>query len=118
MDDYVQPAQFGSCVPDNVEVLADIVSGVLDNRHYAPTRLPFTVLWHSGRHFTLPVNLSYDGPIAVTGDQYYQDPGARTTINVRWHGSIGFVRAYTCTPNGCAPPEELPPASDSTRLKK
>ena len=112
---YVQPLQFGTCVISNVEVLSDIVSGVLNNTYYARTRLAMGVLWHTRRRFTMPVNVSYSGGIPVTGDQYYADPGARTTVNLRWQGSISFARAYTCTPNGCRPPTQLPPAADRER---
>lgn len=112
---YVGQSRFGTCVVQDVEVVSDVRRYVLGQAHYAPTTLPVKLLWHARRHFTLPVSVSYSGPIPVTGDQYYQDPGASTTVSVHWQGSISFVRAYTCTPNGCMPPQRLPPASDSLR---
>lgn len=112
--DYSTPLQFGTCDVDNVEVLDDIVTDVLYHTYFAPTTLSLNVLWRAGRQLTMPVNVTYSGPIPVVGYEQYEDDGASTTASVHWQGSIRFVRAYTCKPNGCAPPAELPPAGDSS----
>jgi hypothetical protein len=103
---YVRAYQFGTCTPDEVEVLADAIAGGLDSPHLAQTRLPVATLWRAGRRLDVPISVSYAGTVPSAGLQD-SAPGAVSRVSLHWQGSIAFARAYTRTPNGCRLPPYL-----------
>jgi hypothetical protein len=103
---YVNPSRAGDCDLENREILRDAAAAGLDKRLFAKFRLPAGKLWHAARRVTVPVDASFSGRVPQYGSQEYA-PGPVSTLDFHWHGEITFARAYTCTPNGCALPEEL-----------
>jgi hypothetical protein len=103
---YVNPSRAGSCDLENREILRDAAAGGLDQPRYLKFRLPKKKLMHATRRVRIPVSAGYSGKVPLYGYQEYA-PGPESTLDYHWQGEITFSRAYTCTPNGCALPEEL-----------
>jgi hypothetical protein len=96
---YVE-SERGSCKMEEIEVLEDAVKGALDKRFVSMVHVPRQTLWHEGPRFALPISESYVGPVQLEGI-YSGSPGAVTSVDLKWRGSVSFARAYTCQPNGC-----------------
>jgi hypothetical protein len=107
LSSYVNPTQFGTCNQNDVEILRDAVAGGLDTPFGARFKVATPTLKRLGRRFSVGVDVSYSGPVPIQVSEFYQEPGAISTVRLHWRGTLNFSRAFTCQPHGCDWP---PPA--------